>query len=389
MTHSMTFTVRPAVQLVSLAIDVEKTELKINERIAASVKGTYADGKVASISKGVKWKSADTTIAEVNPDGELVAHKSGKVDITAVYGTVESAPLRLTVVEEAPKLVALRPQADKRELKVGEAQPVKLFAKYSDGKEQEVVTGVGWKSSDESVAEVISQGEGRAVVIGRSAGRAIIVGIYERRVSSRLAFAVIDAVAGKRKENGEAVLLGRYSVIRSAAVYREPRPDSNVITKLGPGTIVNVVGGSGDYLRIESRLGNPPGYVLRLDVEPAEATKDLAQQQEKYPVQRRIVPVIKAREANSRSESVKLALADCSQGGEGCRIIRAVCTTKKESPQYGAIAYSSTRQAHGYSVDYPDQRSAQTRALKECGTDCKIALWFRDACAALAVGQRR
>lgn len=393
MTESVTFTVRPAVQLVSLAIHVEKTELKINERIAASVKGTYSDGKVASISKGVKWKSGDTTIAEAGPEGQVVAHRSGKVDITAGYGTVESPPLKLSVVPDAPKLLSLRLYANRSELKVGDAEPLKMTAKYSDGKEVEISRGVSWRNSDKNIAEVSLRAEGRAVVIGRSPGRAIIAGTYEGTVSSRLAFTITDAVAIKKKEMDEAVLLGKYRVLRPTVVLTEPRRDSPVVANLSPGITVNVVGASGDYLRVASKSGRRPGYVLRIDVEHAEekgsTIEQLGQQQEKYTVKRRIIRIVGARWANSRSEAAQLALADCSQRGDGCKIIRSVCATKTGSRQYGAIAYSSATGAHGYSFDYANRESAQARALSECGADCKIAVWFNNACAALAVGQTR
>ena len=55
----------------------------------------------------------------------------------------------------------------------------------------------------------------------------------------------------------------------------------------------------------------------------------------------------------------------------------------------GAIAYSSATGAHGYSYDYDTRDGAEQRALNECagyGGGCEAALWFRNACGALAVG---
>jgi serine/threonine-protein kinase len=56
---------------------------------------------------------------------------------------------------------------------------------------------------------------------------------------------------------------------------------------------------------------------------------------------------------------------------------------------YGAIAYSIKRKAHGWAKNHPSQQAAEETALKNCAKfadDCKIAVWFKDACAALAVG---
>jgi hypothetical protein len=56
---------------------------------------------------------------------------------------------------------------------------------------------------------------------------------------------------------------------------------------------------------------------------------------------------------------------------------------------YGAIAYSPSTGAHGYSYDFPSRGQAETRALAECrarGRGCKIAVWYVNACGALATG---
>lgn len=58
---------------------------------------------------------------------------------------------------------------------------------------------------------------------------------------------------------------------------------------------------------------------------------------------------------------------------------------------YGAIAYSPSTGAFGRSWDYPNRRGAERRALNGCrahARDCRVAIWFRNACGALAVGNR-
>ena len=58
---------------------------------------------------------------------------------------------------------------------------------------------------------------------------------------------------------------------------------------------------------------------------------------------------------------------------------------------YGAIAFSPSTSAHGYSFDYANRAAAEKRAINECekdggSGDCKAILWFHNACGALAVG---
>jgi len=56
---------------------------------------------------------------------------------------------------------------------------------------------------------------------------------------------------------------------------------------------------------------------------------------------------------------------------------------------FGAIAFSPKTRAHGWAYDYTSRTEAQERAMSECrrhASDCVSAVWFRNACGALAVG---
>lgn len=54
---------------------------------------------------------------------------------------------------------------------------------------------------------------------------------------------------------------------------------------------------------------------------------------------------------------------------------------------WGAIAFSQSTGAYGYSTGYDDQRGAEKRALAECGAaDAKIVLFGSKAWLVLAIG---
>jgi serine/threonine-protein kinase len=58
---------------------------------------------------------------------------------------------------------------------------------------------------------------------------------------------------------------------------------------------------------------------------------------------------------------------------------------------YGAISYSPTTKSYGWSHDYNSQREAENAANEACydrADDCQVAVWFRDACGAVAAGDR-
>ena len=56
---------------------------------------------------------------------------------------------------------------------------------------------------------------------------------------------------------------------------------------------------------------------------------------------------------------------------------------------YGAFAYSLATGAHGWASNHPSRAAAEKAALSHCrkhAKDCKVQVWFVNACGALAVG---
>jgi hypothetical protein len=54
---------------------------------------------------------------------------------------------------------------------------------------------------------------------------------------------------------------GAYETTRATSVYENPSSAARVISQIGPGTRINVVNSTGDWLEVRSKHGNPPGYV--------------------------------------------------------------------------------------------------------------------------------
>lgn len=65
----------------------------------------------------------------------------------------------------------------------------------------------------------------------------------------------------------------------------------------------------------------------------------------------------------------------------------AARTGKK--PLWGAIAYSSETGLYGYAVDMKSKRQAEAEAFRQCGSDCDLVRTFRDSCGAIAENPRR
>jgi len=58
---------------------------------------------------------------------------------------------------------------------------------------------------------------------------------------------------------------GTYQIIRSTSVFEQPSDSSREVAVVTQGTRVVVVGSSGDWLEVRSKLGRPPGFIRRDD----------------------------------------------------------------------------------------------------------------------------
>jgi serine/threonine-protein kinase len=68
----------------------------------------------------------------------------------------------------------------------------------------------------------------------------------------------------------------------------------------------------------------------------------------------------------------------------------AVVPCVANAASWGAIAFSQSTQALGWTHDYKNERAAENSAMSRCGQyadDCEIAVSFHNACGAIAVGR--
>jgi hypothetical protein len=181
---------RPA--LVRLDLSGDRQEVATKETANVTLKGQYTDGTQKIISEGVQWLSSETRVATIDDQGRVTARLAGETKITARYGDLVSSAWILAVRPEKPVLpvtvpaenpvakapvttkpVSLTVSAVKREVRIQERLPLRVKAKYSDGKEKGLSSGVEWRTSDASVAVVDPRGElvalrpGKILVVAR------------------------------------------------------------------------------------------------------------------------------------------------------------------------------------------------------------------------------
>ena len=105
--------------------------------------------------------------------------------------------------------------------------------------------------------------ENRSAIVSDSAPK------VEARPDERIRAKPDDAKAAVRNTSKEPAVktprsqstFGAHTIVRSTPVYSEPSEDSALITRLDPGTQVNVVAASRGWYEIRSRSGRPPGFI--------------------------------------------------------------------------------------------------------------------------------
>jgi hypothetical protein len=76
------------------------------------------------------------------------------------------------------------------------------------------------------------------------------------------------SASAQTQHSGQAATTRLYETTRATSVYEGPSQTSRVITRIEPGTRINVASAAAGWLEVRSRRGNPPGYVRADDARP-------------------------------------------------------------------------------------------------------------------------
>jgi hypothetical protein len=158
------------------------------------------------------------------------------------------------------QLVALS-QANSRELQAKnqmiqsqEAQLAQTRQQLNDNSNQVAEIKTKLEESQKELSATQQQLKVATSEIARlKASRAVAVA--RSRASAPAMAAPLPAPARSRAEPGV------YETTRATSVYEDPSAGSRVVSQIRGGTRINVVGSSGNWLQVQSRHGNPPGYV--------------------------------------------------------------------------------------------------------------------------------
>ncbi len=169
--------------LASVGLSADRQEITTNETINVALNGRYTDGTQKHLNEGVQWLSSDPNIATIDAQGQVTARQTGQTKITGRYGDLMSPAWTLTVRADKPviktaasEVAALTVSAGSREVRIQERLPLRVKAKYTDGNEKGLSSGIEWRLSDASIASIDSRGEllglrpGKIAVVARWSG---------------------------------------------------------------------------------------------------------------------------------------------------------------------------------------------------------------------------
>ena len=158
---------RSAPHLATLAIRGERKQLNPSDKTKLELSATDSDGKQAQVKETITWSSSAPRVADVSPEGEVLALMPGSAEIKATVGGVASEPWTINVKEAEtphkapaqPKLVGLRVTVGTRELLPNERIAIGVRGRYSDDTEQSLSREIEWQISNRAVASITGGGE--------------------------------------------------------------------------------------------------------------------------------------------------------------------------------------------------------------------------------------
>lgn len=163
---SASLNVSPAT-LASISISPQSALIGLPGTQQFAATGHYTDGSSRDITALVQWASSSATVAVVGNAaagaGLSTGAGLGAANISASLGSI-SASATLNIVSALPVSIAVTPSSFS--FVVGQSQQLTAIGTYTDGSTQDVSQLVGWASSAQNVAAVVTNASASAIAVG-------------------------------------------------------------------------------------------------------------------------------------------------------------------------------------------------------------------------------
>lgn len=144
-----------AAQLQSITVTPASASIATGQAQFFTANGIFSDGSTTDITNSVTWSSSATNVATIAGTGLATGVSAGSANIIANSGTVQSAPVLLTVTPAVLTEIDISP--DGQYIPVGGQYQLTLTGTFSDGTTQ-TITSATWSSSDPTLASVDNTG---------------------------------------------------------------------------------------------------------------------------------------------------------------------------------------------------------------------------------------
>jgi uncharacterized protein YjdB len=162
--------------LTSITVKPSSAAIVPGSVLGFSATGNYSDGSTQPLLFNVAtWSSSDTTVATVDPIGDVTAQSAGSATITAalsgISGTaslvVQSSPLQSIVITPAGASV---PE--------GIGVPLTATGQFGDGSTQNLTNTVTWTCTPSTIATVSNVQGFQGTVTGVAPGTATVTAVF-------------------------------------------------------------------------------------------------------------------------------------------------------------------------------------------------------------------
>lgn len=161
-TGSTAVTVGPPT-LLTITVSPNASTLPKGESEQLAATGSYSDGTTQDLTQSATWQTSPSTVATVNPQGNVTGVGPGATQVSATsQGVVGTA----AVAVGAPALLSVTVSPNPSSLPTGETEQLTAIGNFSDGTTQNLTQSVTWNSSVPATASVNPTGAAVANAMG-------------------------------------------------------------------------------------------------------------------------------------------------------------------------------------------------------------------------------
>ena len=179
LTASMPFEVTTA-QLTALEMTAGFAVIPKGTQLQLGVMARFSDGSTQDVGAQATFESSNPAIGAIDANGNTLGLSPGSFMAIARFG---GARAQLSLAVGSPRLDSLAVQLLEISLANGTTEQVHAIGTYTDGSLQDLTDIVTWSSSDPSIVEVESNGQGTAMLFAHAEGPATLFATLEANVA--------------------------------------------------------------------------------------------------------------------------------------------------------------------------------------------------------------